>query len=328
MKNNWLFLVIIFILSSSCNTTTGPTTTVSTTKVSVEKEKVENRGANKEKWWDNLPRAGWKEFQKLKTPSNWFEVYQITSNIIAIYEPGQFEEVISYLIIGEQKALLWDTGTGIGDIRKVVDHLTDKEIMVLNSHTHYDHVGGNYQFENIYNFDTPFTRKNALGKTSAIAKEFISGDWLWKPTPPAFSKERYEIKPFKTSQFIANKEYIDLGGIRLQVLHTPGHTPDAICLLDESNRLLFTGDTFYPAPLYAHFGESNVDTYLRTAIYLASLQSKIDHLLPSHNEPWLPSTYLLKMSSAFQQIKKGEGEYVETDGTKEYFFDGFSVIVK
>ena len=65
-------------------------------------EKVENRGANKENWWDNLPRPEWKKFKQLKTASNWFEVYQITPSIIAIYEPGQFEEVISYLIIGKE----------------------------------------------------------------------------------------------------------------------------------------------------------------------------------------------------------------------------------
>lgn len=311
-------LICLFFLSACQNNTPSSEYTA----------KVENRGTNKENWWDKLPRPAWEKFQKIKTNSIWFDVHQITPNIIAIYEPGQFEEVISYLIIGEQKALLWDTGTGIGDMKKMVSELTNLEVMILNSHTHYDHVGGNHQFDQIFGINTEFTHQNAQGKGHEVAKEFISGDWIWKQTPATFSKEKYESKPFKITQYVKHQDQIDLGGIVLEVLQTPGHTPDAICLLDRSNRLLFTGDTFYPAPLYAHFGESNVETYLKTANFLATLTDEIDYILPSHNEPWLPSIYLQKMATAFQQIKDGKADYVETDGAKEYTFEGFSIITK
>ena len=152
MQNFIRFL--LFILTASFRWTIN---------ISQEKnatEKVENRGANKENWCDKLPRPEWKAFPQIQTNSNWFEIYQITPNIIAIYEPGQFEEVISYLITGTDKALLWDTGTGIGDIKQIVDQLTELTLIVLNSHTHYDHVGVNYQFDNIYGVVTDFTKKN------------------------------------------------------------------------------------------------------------------------------------------------------------------------
>lgn len=315
------FLQIVFsLLLLSCQNDVSQKETIT--------EKVENRGANKENWWDKLPRPEWKKFQQIETSSKWFEAYQITPNIKALYEPGQFEEVISYLIIGEEKALLWDTGTGIGDMKKLVSELTDLEVIVLNSHTHYDHVGGNYQFETIYGLNTEFTDKNAHGKTHEVAKEFISGDWVWKETPASFSKEKYESKPFKITKYVKHQDQIDLGGITLEILQTPGHTPDAICLLDKANRILFTGDTFYPAPLYAHFGESNVDTYLNTANYLASFKDKVDYIIPSHNHPWMPSIYLQKMANAFQDIKDGKAAFVETDGAKEYTFDGFSILTK
>lgn len=294
---------------------------------SAAKDRVENRGTNKENWWDKLPREAWKKFERLDVADDWFEVYQITPNIVAIYEPGQFEEVISYLILGQERALLWDTGTGIGDIKQVVNQLTDLDITVLNSHTHYDHVGGNHQFENIYNIATTFTKKNMKGKPHDIAKEFVEGDWIWKSTPADFHKDTYESKPFTPTHWIKHGDQIELGGIELTVLHTPGHTPDAICLLDSANRLLFSGDTFYPAPLYAHFGESSVDTYLESAKLLATYQDSVDYLLPSHNEPWVSSDYLGKMAAAFQTIKDGNKEYVETDGAKEYAFDGFSILV-
>ena len=101
-----------------------------------------------------MPRPEWSRYERVAIDDGWFEVYRILDGIFAIYEPGQFEEVISFLITGEDMALLFDTGLGIGDIRGVVDELTDLQVVVLNSHTHYDHIGGNYQFETIYAMDT------------------------------------------------------------------------------------------------------------------------------------------------------------------------------
>lgn len=81
---------------------------------------IQNRGASKDNWWDALPRPAWSKFQKVLESQGWFEVYEIRPGIFAIHEPGQFEEVISYLVIGTEKALLFDTGLGIGDMRAVV----------------------------------------------------------------------------------------------------------------------------------------------------------------------------------------------------------------
>ncbi len=116
---------------------------------SASNEQVQNRGAGKDNWWDTLPRPEWSAFERIDQDQDWFEVYRIADGVFAIYEPGQFEEVISFLITGNEKALLFDTGLGIGDMKRVVEQLTDLEIVVLNSHTHYDHIGGNYQFETI-----------------------------------------------------------------------------------------------------------------------------------------------------------------------------------
>ena len=107
---------------------------------------VQNRGAGKDNWWDNLPRPEWSTFEHIDQDQDWFDVYRIADGIFAIYESGQFEEVISFLVTGDDRALLFDTGLGIGDMTRVVEQLTDLEIVVLNSHTHYDHIGGNYQF--------------------------------------------------------------------------------------------------------------------------------------------------------------------------------------
>jgi glyoxylase-like metal-dependent hydrolase (beta-lactamase superfamily II) len=79
--------------------------------------------------------------------------------VFAIYEPKQFEEVISYLILGERRALLFDTGLGVGKISTVVGRLTPLAVTVVNSHTHFDHVGGNAEFKDIWNHDLLYTLK-------------------------------------------------------------------------------------------------------------------------------------------------------------------------
>ena len=57
-------------------------------------------------WYDALPRKQYESFIRIESADPWFSVYQIRSNIFAIYEDKHFQEVISYLIIGEEKALL------------------------------------------------------------------------------------------------------------------------------------------------------------------------------------------------------------------------------
>src|SRR5580765_1025336 len=96
-------------------------------------------------WCRDLPRPAYSKLEHVPVPDKWFEVYRIRPGLFAIYEPHQQEEIISYLIVGEKRALLFDTGMGISNIKKVVQELTKLPVIVLNSHTHDDHVGGNWE---------------------------------------------------------------------------------------------------------------------------------------------------------------------------------------
>ncbi|MFQ6004947.1 MAG: MBL fold metallo-hydrolase [Woeseia sp.] len=289
---------------------------------------VENRGTDTDSWWDKLPRPEWSRYERIAVDDDWFEVYRILDGVFAIYEPGQFEEVISFLITGENTALLFDTGLGIGDMRSVVERLTDLDVIVLNSHSHYDHIGGNHQFETVYAMDTEFTRGRALGLPNADVAEFVGEGWIWKSLPDGFARDEYHSHPFAVSRHIAEGETIDVGGRRLTILETPGHAPDSICLIDRENRILFTGDTFYLAPLYAHLDESNFDDYTQSAARLAGLAGEIDIAVTSHNVPVVEGGYMTALGRAFAKIKADTAEYVITDGNREYEFDGFSIIVR
>lgn len=287
---------------------------------------IENRGEGKDDWWEALPRPAWSELEPVEQSQDWFEVYEIEEGLFAIYEPGQFEEVISYLIVGSEGALLFDTGLGIGDMKRVVAELTDFDPIVVNSHTHYDHVGGNHQFTRIYGTDTDYTRENAGGRNHEHVAEFVGEGWIWKETPEGFSREDYRSEPFTITETIDDGHVFDLGGRELEVLLTPGHAPDALCLIDRENRLLLTGDTFYPAPLYAHLDGSDVHRYRESAERLAALASDVDFLMPAHNEPRVSSDYLSKMRDALDSIVAGTTDFVISDGNREYSFDGFTIL--
>ena len=66
--------------------------------------------AQQPEWCEKLPRPAYSKLERVPTADPWFEVYKIRRGVFAIYEPHQLEEVISYLIIGSDKALLFDTG--------------------------------------------------------------------------------------------------------------------------------------------------------------------------------------------------------------------------
>ena len=83
-------------------------------------------------WCRALPRPEYKALERVLPNEPWFEVYKVRPGVLAIYEPHQAEEVFSYLIVGTKQALLFDTGMGIADIRRIVSRLTSRPVVVLN----------------------------------------------------------------------------------------------------------------------------------------------------------------------------------------------------
>jgi glyoxylase-like metal-dependent hydrolase (beta-lactamase superfamily II) len=325
MQRQYIFLLLVCVFAvAGCSRPADPPT-----EESIDGASVQNRGSDTDNWWNALPRPEWSAFEKIDQDVDWFEVYRVSDGIFAIYEPGQFEEVISFLIVGDEQALLFDTGLGIGDMRRVIDQLTSLPVIVLNSHTHYDHIGSNYQFKTIYALDTDYTKARALGSSTHDVAEFLSEGWVWKALPPGFDVSAFRSQPFTISRIVAEGDRIELGGRSLEILETPGHAPDSICLIDRENRLLFTGDTFYLAPLYTHIAGSNFDDYVLSAARLAGLVGSIDSALTSHNVPVVDASYMTALGAAFEDIRYGRAtNYTESDGNYEYQFDGFSVIVR
>jgi len=250
-------------------------------------------------WCRSLPRQEYKNLRHVPLNNSWFEVYEVAPAVFAIYEPHQSEETISYLIVGRKRAMLFDTGMGIGDLRAVTAQLTRLPIVVLNSHTHDDHVGDNWQFDKVYSMDTAFSRKSARGSRDDAQDEIKAGE-ICGALPSGFDRNAYATRPWKISAWIHDGSRIDLGGRSLEVLATPGHTPDAISLFDRGLGLLFTGDTYYPGTIWLYRPETDLSAYGLSVRRLAALAPQVRLVLGSHNVPVASPSVLPELVTAFE----------------------------
>lgn len=266
-----------------------------------------------------LPRAKYASLERVSYSSSWFELYRVSEGVTAIYEPYQWQEVISYLIEGEHSALLFDSGNGIEDIAEVVGALTRKPVSVLNSHSHYDHVGGNYQFERIYGMQTEFTNARQLGVPNKDIAIELSNEALCKSPPGGASAETHIGRAYQVTDRIADGSIIDLGGRQLEVIHLPGHTPDSLALIDRAAGLLWTGDSYYSGPIWLYAPETDLAAYRLSLDRLIDEASEVKALLPAHNTPWVAPDVLVRVRDGFEQMLAGKAIKVpQWEGTVIY----------
>jgi glyoxylase-like metal-dependent hydrolase (beta-lactamase superfamily II) len=274
--------------------------------------------SEKPEWCKSLPRPEYKTLQRVLPDEAWFEVYKIAPGVFAIYEPHQAEETVSYLIVGTKQALLFDTGMGFGNLKAVVARLTSRPLVVLNSHTHDDHVGGNWQFPFIYGMDTAFTRASAKG-SRADAQAEIAKDQLCGALPKNFDAAKYETKPWKISLFVHDGFKINLGHRDVEIVATPGHTPDAISLIDRENGLLFTGDTYYPGEIWLYRPETNFLAYLASVKKLAALAPELKLVLGAHNVPVAQPSVLAQLDLAINSVLAGKVQAKSVNGDQAIY---------
>ena len=292
-------------------------------------------------WGDAFPR------------SSWFDVRQLEPGVHLIGEPGH---VNSFLVQGSASAVLLDTGLGVANIRKVAEGLTDKPLLVVNSHYHFDHSGGNRLFDQIaiHRVGSPLLQAPApeglaegyMQYTERLLQAWgpykaaddlyfhlLTAERLLRPLPEGFVPANYAIVPSTPTRLLEEGDVLDLGGRRLQVMHTPGHSPDCICLLDAENGLLFGGDTINTGPIYAQLEDSDLAAFAASTARLSELSGSLRRVFVCHfmrleNEPSL----LGEISAGFKQLLAGDVELrANVDclnyPVKEACFDHFSIFV-
>lgn len=208
------------------------------------------------------------------------EIYRIRENLWAIDE---IRKTTLYVYEGEKRVLLLDTGFGLLDLKKLVGELCPgKEIVVVNSHGHGDHNGGNCQFDCVYvgRMDEPTSHS----EPSADDRErFFHSFFEGNPRVEGMKPEDWTPGPARRVLPLSDGDVIDLGGVELEVLETPGHSLGSICLLDRKNGYLFTGDLMLTWQVWGQLAcSTTLKDYSRSLDRLAELESIVTEVFPAH----------------------------------------------
>lgn len=216
-----------------------------------------------------------------------------------IDEIAQPVDSYMYLLTGSERALLIDTGYGGVDLPKAVGALTDLPVLVVNTHYHGDHVGGNPYFPEIYMHSADrelYARRQEILKASPVCGA------LWQDDPA------------RPVHWIEDGFVFDLGGRILTVIHTPGHSPGCICLLDGARRWLFTGDTCCKADVLLNCdGSTSPEIYAWSIARLQALRPSFDVTWPGHHAVPVEPEILDQFAEGIRRVLAGDrGETIET----------------
>lgn len=289
-------------------------------------------GAQAESWCDAPPKPQIAALTQVDSGEDWFKVYALVEGVFVITEPRQAEGVNSFLIVGSKRAVLFDSGLGVARISKVVSKLTPLPVTVLNSHTHFDHVGGNAEFKDVRNLDVPYSVASSRGKVDPALAEYarptLAPDRVCGALPAGVTSREYKIPTWKIAGHVKDNERINLGNHTVEVLRTPGHTPDSIVLLDRTRGFLFTGDTYYSDQIYLWAPGTDLAAYTASIDRLVALRPGLQTLFPAHGTPTADPERLVEVQKALGEIRAGTVQSTPTpEKRRVYRFEHFSILM-
>lgn len=254
---------------------------------------------------------------------SWFTVQPIGEDTFAISEYGHWEKVHSFLLLGEEKAVLIDTGLGIDNIKRITDQLTTLPIEVFTTHVHTDHIGSHGEFQKIYvhEGDKDWLVNGIKGLSIEQIRRDISRD-ITLPTPETFNPNTY--KPFQgePAGLLKDGDKFELGNRRLVIYHTPGHSPGNISIFDETKGYLFTGDLLYDeTPIYAFYPSTNPVDLVNSLEKISEIP-KVTMVYGSHNTLGIKPQILEEVKIAVKSLREKE---LTKFGTGIHKFNGFSL---
>ncbi len=191
-----------------------------------------------------------------------------------------------FLLEGNDRALLIDTGTGLFNVPELVRELTAKPLIVALTHGHVDHAGGMDQFDEVFLHPDDYGPARALTpeRRAGYARRMLDiseGIYDISADDIIIPEEKAVMQPLKEG------DCIRLGGRDVAVYETPGHTEGSLGFVDPAERILFSGDacnvnTLLALPGQKHSEKTTVSSLLRTAQKLEGLHPYYDRNYNGH----------------------------------------------
>lgn len=243
----------------------------------------------------------------------WFTIDQIDENTHIISEYRHWEETHCYLIEGNDRALLIDTGLGICNISEEVKKLTNKPVVAVATHIHWDHIGGHEYYHDFYAHESEL---NWLCGEFPLSIETIREMVIDRcDLPDGYDVNTYKFFQGKPTRVLHDGDTIALGGRTIAVLHTPGHSPGHMCFFEAERGYLFTGDLVYKDTLFAYYPSTDPQAYLKSLEKIAILP--VRKVFPAHHTLDIQPEILTRMHKAFSEINN-DGKLHHGSGTFNY----------
>ncbi len=249
----------------------------------------------------------------------WFTVEAADADTFVISEYRHPEQTHCYLLLGNGRALLIDTGLGVSDIGAVVSSLTSLPVTVAATHVHWDHIGGHRRFSDIavHEKEAGWLSGGFPLSLNVVKKNLMAGACEF---PADFDIDRYEIYRKGAGCQLSDGDIISLGGRRVSVLHTPGHSPGHMCFWEPERGYLFSGDLIYAGMLDMFYPTTSPDAFLRSAARVEALP--VQRIFPGHHSLALSPALIHKVRLALESL---EGRGLLHHGTGVFRFEGFGL---
>ena len=204
---------------------------------------------------------------------DWFSIQQIDEGLWAIGEPRFHQINWNYLVAGNARALLFDTGPGVRDISVVVKALTNLPVTALPSHMHFDHTGNLHRFDDLAMADLPQLRIHEKDGLMQEPGDLFLGHF-----------EGMAWRAVAVRHWWPIGHIIELGGRQLEILDTPGHAAEHVALWDHAHNILLAADFLYLGALWGQTRGANLADYERVTEALLQRMDGATQIFGAHGQ--------------------------------------------
>ncbi|MEK1897644.1 MAG: MBL fold metallo-hydrolase [Rhizobium sp.] len=213
------------------------------------------------------------------SPDKWYATRRLDDDITAISEPfiQEFYRCNIWHVRGRDRDMLVDSGMGVVSLREWVPLVTEREVIAVASHTHFDHIGCHHEFEcrAVHSAEADLIANPTRANT--LADPYVTDEIFDALPPEPYCSKCYGVKKAAATRILEDGDVIDLGDRTFDVIHTPGHSPGGIALWDAKTETLFSGDILYDGPLIEDTYHSNATDYVASMERLLTIPARVVH---------------------------------------------------
>lgn len=213
------------------------------------------------------------------SPAEWYETRPVGDGVTWIFEPHvkPFWRCNIWHVRGRDRDMLVDSGMGVVSLREQVPLVTERPLIAVASHTHYDHVGGHHEFAERAAHPAEAPLLAAPTRVNLLIEPYVTDEIFTALPPEPYRSTTYAVRAAPVTRLLADGAVVDLGDRRFEVIHTPGHSPGGIALFERASGILFSGDIVYDGPLIEDLPHSDAAAYVASMRRLLELPVRVVH---------------------------------------------------